>query len=110
MKRTKILLYFFAFFAAVFFAGAFLVTLPVLFLAAGFFVVVFLTVFLVAVFLAGAFLAAGFLTGAAFLTGSGLATLNEPEAPTPLVWTKVLFSTPLRRACFNGPANLGPTL
>merc|ERR1719480_94654 len=100
MKRTKILLYFFAFFAAVFFAGAFLVTLPVLFLAAGFFVVVFLT----------GFLAAGFLTGAAFLAGSGLATLNEPEAPTPFVWTKVLFSTPLRRACFNGPANLGPTL
>ena len=65
------------------------------FLAAGFFVEAFVVA-------AGFFgLATGFLLGVAgFLVGffCSFGSLNDPEAPTPFVWTKVPLAVPFFRA------------
>ena len=88
-------------FLAAFLAGDdFLLFFGVFFLGAVFFfgVVVFLAA---AGFLAAGFLAAGFLAAGFFATGflvSTLATLKDPEAPTPLTCTKTPLVTPFLKA------------
>ena len=124
-------IYFFAFvflaagflatFLTTFLGEAFLVTflatfLGEAFLAAGFLaaflgeaflVAVFLTVFLAAGFFATGFFAAGFLATFGFST---LASLKDPESPTPLALARVPASSMRLQAILREVAWRGPTL
>ncbi|TRY78029.1 hypothetical protein TCAL_16701 [Tigriopus californicus] len=103
---------FFTFFTGVFLAGAafFLGVLAFLGLAAaaaGFLAAVFFlgdlaffspAGFLAATFFLGVLAFLGLATALGFSTLAAAASLNEPEAPAPLVWTSFFFSTKALRA------------
>ncbi|CBY37784.1 unnamed protein product [Oikopleura dioica] len=83
-------MFFIEFFGFLGWRSGFLCGIAVVFLAAGFLAAGFLA----AGFFAAGFLAAGFSTLGLAAGFSAFLILNEPEAPMPLVWTRVPFSTP----------------